>query len=217
MNEAASGHTQNETSKTSFPEWPWLTILIQPRSTIRAIVDSDPKLYVVPLAVLYGIANGLSRSESRSYADTMPLPMVLIIAIAVGGIGGLAGLHISGWILTRTGGWFGGKANSEYVRAAMAWSAVPVILTLLFVPLMLLLYGSDLYTIETPLVDSNPIPYMLVGFLEIVLTVWWLFLFWKCYAEVQQISLPKAFIAIAAPGFIVGVIMFGCALLTLWE
>ena len=112
MSEITSGHRQDGSSAAAFPEWPWLTILVQPRSTIRAVVDADPKRYVVALAVLYGIADSLSRAEGGSMADSMPLPLVFVLVIALGGVGGLISLHISGWILTMTGGWFGGKASA---------------------------------------------------------------------------------------------------------
>ena len=62
--------------------------------------------------------------------------------------------------------------------------------------------------------DDNPIPFLLLFGVSFILFIWWYFLFWKCYAEIQEFSLPRAFIAIITPWLIMGAIVFGCVLLT---
>lgn len=52
----------------AWPPKPWLTIWTAPRSTIRAILNADPKRYVLALAALSGILNSLNQASSRSWA-----------------------------------------------------------------------------------------------------------------------------------------------------
>lgn len=212
MSELNADILQEEALDDAFPQWPWLTILIQPRKTIHKIVDSDPQRYVVILAILAGIANAFSQSRDVT-GDSLPLSLVLLFIIGAGALGGLLGLWISGGILTWTGEWFGGKASSEYVRAAMAWSAVPAILSLFFALPALLLYQNNLFTADLTGVENNPFPYLQYVIFRFILVVWWYVLFWLCYAEVEQLSLPKAFLAIITPWAILLAVLFGCGLL----
>jgi len=48
---------------------PWLSIWIEPRRTIQAIVDRDPKFMVLPLAALAGIGEALDRASLRHMLD----------------------------------------------------------------------------------------------------------------------------------------------------
>ena len=108
-------------------ENPFLTIWTRPRATIRGIVNTDPRRYVVPLAMAGGIVHMLERAVGRNAGDTLPLATILLFLVLLGPLSGLIGLHLLGWSLGVTGRWIGGRATWEEVRSAVAWSNVPVI------------------------------------------------------------------------------------------
>jgi hypothetical protein len=111
-------------------ENPFLTIWTRPRATIRGIVDTHPTLHVIPLAMISGVVQALNRASMRNAGDQLSTSTILIGALIGGSIGGLLGLYIGGWFVRITGKWLGGQARGEEVRAAIAWSGVPVLVTI---------------------------------------------------------------------------------------
>lgn len=167
---------------------PFKTIWMRPRATIRAIVATDPKLHVVPLVCLSGIAESLDRASLRSLGDQMPVVAIICIACVLGPLGGLVSLWIGSHLIRFTGTWIGGGAVREHIRTAIAWSSVPAVFALpLWIP-ELLLFGADMFTTETPRLEAQPIlfiPFLAIGLIEIVLAVWGFVILCKTVAEVQ--------------------------------
>lgn len=214
MRETSIDLVNGEDSVAQWPDFPWLTIMFQPRKTIRAVVDSNPNRYAILLVILVGLVNGISRVVDYSPNDRIPSSVAwLILGIFLGPLAALVGWGIFGEILRWTGSWFDGEATSDKVRAAMAWSAVPFIMSLPLWVTLLLLYGNELLTPGSAGIERDPLPLIAVEILNIILTIWWYFLFWKCYAELQQLSLLKALVAILVPGLLLTGILLGCGLL----
>ncbi len=83
----------------------------------------------------------------------------------------------------------------EQVRAAIAWSSVPLIWALpLWIP-ELALFGQDLFTKATPRLDANPLlAVALIGFglVELIIGIWAIVVFLKCLGQVQGFSAWRA-------------------------
>jgi len=196
--------------------FPWLTIWVKPRQTIRRIIESDPKHQVVILAMLAGVSRALDRAASRNAGDALSLPVILAICVVAGPIGGLPSLYIAGALLRWTGSWLGGKASSEEVRAAIAWSSVPMICTLpLWIP-KLVLYRNELFQSSMPRVQAIPLLALpLLGFvaIEITVTIWAFVVLLKCLGEVHGFSAWRALVALTLAFLIVFVPVFLLAVL----
>jgi hypothetical protein len=125
---------------------PFVSIWLHPRDTIRGILDRDPTYLVIPLAAVGGIFQAISRASDRNAADLLSLPVVLLIALIGGPIGGLLGLYVAGGLLSFTGRWLGGNASAQEVRASVAWGTVPGLWGgLLWIPIIAL-GGSAMFT-----------------------------------------------------------------------
>lgn len=77
------------------------------------------------------------------------------------------------------------------VRAAIAWSSVPLIWSLLLWPPELSLLGREMFTTATPTLDANPILFVPLGFLillEVVVGVWAFVVFLKALGEAHGFS-----------------------------
>lgn len=175
--------------------WPFLSIWIQPRRTIRRIVDSNPGKYVVVLAMLAGIEQVLGRAAWRSLGDYLSLAAILGISFIFGPIFGVISLYIGGVLYRWSGSWIGGRASSEEVRAAMAWSSIPTICTLPLWILELLIFGEELFTSSTPRIDANPFLFIILlplAVIELILSVWAFVLLLQSLGEVHQFSAWKA-------------------------
>ncbi|MEJ7639792.1 MAG: Yip1 family protein [Singulisphaera sp.] len=177
------------------PDNPWRSIWTRPRATIRYLVKNDPDRNVLLLAVLGGIVNSVGRASQRSMGDTIPLGGVLIACLIGGTLGGPITLYIGAALLGWTGRKLGGRADARKVRTAMAWSSVPLVVSgLIYVP-MILLFGKELFTSETPKLDANPVMAMMVmAFVavQVLLAIWSFVLFLKCLGEVHRFSAWRA-------------------------
>lgn len=193
-----SSDVGGDTSELSIPDQPlnpWVSIWTRPRVTIQQIVTTDPERSVLLLAGVAGISEALSRASMRGLGDRIDVPIILVISILVGPIGGIISLYIGAAFVRWTGAWIGGVATSQHVRAAMAWSGVPMVCSLaLWIP-QLALFGEELFTTETPRLDENPsLLVSLVGFglIELTLAIWAIVLFLKALGQVQGFSAWKA-------------------------
>jgi hypothetical protein len=119
----------------------------------------------------------------------------LVFVLILGPLRGILRLYIFGWVLKLTASKLDRSASSVEIRAAIAWSNVPLLLALvLWIP-QLALFRSEMFTMETPNMDANPwlwnLRFALV-LIEGFLFLWSLILFLKCLGEVQGVSAWKA-------------------------
>jgi hypothetical protein len=182
-------------------------------------------MWVVPLAAISGIANMLEYAIGNSWGDTLLLPAILAIVLMIGPILGCFGMYLGGLIYRWSGGILGGKASSEEVRAAIAWSSIPSIASgLLSIPIIFI-FGSETFTTETPRFDAyvqntRSIGLLLslvligLGLASIGLFLWRIFLLLRCLAEVHRFSSWRACTALLIPAAILLVPLF-CVVLAL--
>jgi hypothetical protein len=194
---------------------PFFTIWTRPRATIRGIVDTDPTLHVTGLAVLAGIVRSLDNAARRNAGNNLPLAALMVASLIGGTIGGLLGLYLGGWLFRHAGKWFGGRADSEEVRAAIAWSAVPVVTTLPIGLFQVFFFGKDLFTKDGPKIsfsDSSGIVLLATGLIQLILSVWTIVLFLRCLGEVHRFSAWKALLSLfALTGALMAVIVVAVA------
>lgn len=195
-----------------WPENPWLSIWTQPRATIRAIVEVDPERYILILAALAGFGETLGRASSKNFGDLFSPFSILMLTVIIGGLGGIISLYISGAILSWVGGVFGGEASDKDVRAAIAWSSVPLIASIFFWIPYLGLYGMEMFSSQTPTIDSQPWGLLFFGIIEIIIAIWALVVYLKCLGEVFGFSAWKALGVSILPGLALIAIFFSCSL-----
>lgn len=170
---------------------PWRSMWTQPRATMQQIVDSDPDRHVLLLAAIAGMSHSLDNASMNHTGDTLALPVIFMIAILLGPIGGIIGLYVGAALLGWTGKWIGGKADFRLVRSSMAWSNVILVWTLLLWIPLLGLFGKEIFMSEMPTLEGLPtLGWVLVAVsvVELVLVVWMIVVFLKCLGQVQGFS-----------------------------
>lgn len=166
---------------------PWISMWTRPRETIQSIIDSDPERSVLLLASLAGISNALNKASLKNAGDELPLPIILATAFA-GIISGIIGLYIFGFLIKHASAWLGGKSNGEKVRAAIAWSNVPIAWRLfLWIP-QLVLFGKEMFSATTPRMDSHSFVVAGIGVIEATIWIWALILLFKSIGQVNGFS-----------------------------
>ncbi len=115
---------------------PWVGMWMNPRETIRRIVDHDPTRHVMILGALAGGLALLNMALAASIGTPpVPLPAWVVpylpisafLSPFVGGALGIAAVYVSGLLFTWAGRALGGVGTAREVRAAAAWSEVPQI------------------------------------------------------------------------------------------
>jgi len=113
---------------------PFVTLWLSPRQTIERIVATRPQHLVVVLAVLGAIAGFYGQLVGLS-GSAPPADLWFWLGLIVGGgIYAIVWLYLDGVILSWIGFALGGHASAPELRAALAWSGVPVIAG--FIPLL---------------------------------------------------------------------------------
>lgn len=170
---------------------PWLSIWTKPRATMAQILREDRTSWVILLSAVAGISQVLDNAVMRSMGDQWEWHYILIVALIAGPIGGIIGLYLISFLLRVTGTWFGGNAEPEDVRAAYAWSGVPALWILpLWLP-QLLLFGQEMFTTATPIMDASNYLWMIfmgLAVIELIVGIWAIVIYLKCLGQAQGFS-----------------------------
>lgn len=181
---------------------PWVTIWAAPRPTIRRIVDTDPKRSFYWLATLYSlqsilfIANYLSLGLSHHYA------VILILSIVLSPVMGTIWIYIYGWLFDMTGKWLGGHAPHAHVRAAFAWSKVPLLINLAMWFILLIFSAEDIF-VHYPQGPSL----IFINLIMIISGIWSFIILLQCIREVQGFTLGRA-IGNVLLGYLLAFVLF---------
>jgi len=187
---------------------PWLAIWTRPRATIRQQVEHDPEAWVLALVAMAGVGQLLGDASARSYGDRFDLPTLLFIALLAGPLLGILAAYVVGALLCWSGRLLGGSAHPAEIRAAIAWSSVPYVASMLLWVPELLLFGEELFTEATPRLDADPgLQALLLAFVaaELLAALWAFVLFLKCLGQVQDFSAWRALLNLLLPGVLIAV------------
>lgn len=177
--------------------YPWFTIWIAPRTTIRSVLDSDPKRLFLTLGILAGIERFLWSFSTSNAGDHYTLPLILAGSVIFGPLLNLAVIYLKSAILTWTGRWIGGKGSHAEIRATFVWSGIPEIAGISYWLLGFATFGDELFTSATPRIDGSTfLSFQVVAFqaVLVVLALWGFVLFVICLAEAHRFPVWKAFL-----------------------
>jgi hypothetical protein len=175
---------------------PWLSIWTRPRATMRQILDTDPRAWVHPLAILGGIAELLFAPVPAAHALLAVSPGTMLILKCIAGVAlGLIGLYLGSFVVWLAGRWLGGQGNFVEVRAASAWPNVLSLWgALLWLP-MLAYLGMEAFRMNSEPMLDDPVGMMLVApaqVLGLVIAVWKVIVMLKCLGEAHRFSAWRA-------------------------
>ena len=173
---------------------PWISMWIKPRATIQQIIDSNPNHLVLTLAALSGVSENIFFAQFDSILNMLEgaeWQLDLVVALIVGSIKGIAYLYIVGGLIYWLEKSFKNKvkASSNDIRAAIAWSHVPIIWGLLFwLPIFGIFIGiiadSEDFLVMHSLVNTP---------VQILLKIYTFVIFLKCLGQVLDISMWAVF------------------------
>ncbi len=163
---------------------PWLGIWIAPKKTIRSILDTHPRKWILLFSIVAGALGGLLLPLIlKPQLSSFFIMLVLIIGVIGGAILGLLSLYFEGWIYTLTGSWIGGKGTFVDLKCAVGWKNYPSILTAL-------LYGLTILAIPNPWLEA------LFGFLYLVFGIWGFIILVNLVGEAHRFSAWRGFFTV---------------------
>ena len=181
---------------------PWLTIWFEPKETIRQIVKTDLRQGFLILSAIYGLPLAFNLIQSFAFSTVVPLWAILIGSLVLCSFLGMIGIYVASWLLEFTGKWIGGKANFMEIRAAVAWSNVPTVVTILMWVLLLGVFGGQIFDREfaqTQFVGYQAGTLFIVMLIEMVISVWGFLILLNTLAEVQGFSVWRALLNVVIP------------------
>ncbi|WP_028117839.1 YIP1 family protein [Ferrimonas senticii] len=181
---------------SQFPKQAYLAMMVEPRKTIRAIIDSaTPRRGFWLLLVLVLLASVLGESLNGELvglgiAEVLGVAFGLLIAVPL--MYGL--MYLSAWVTRLVGRWFGGDGELRQLVTGYVWAQVPVVGSLLLTLVLLLMYGGELFT--DPNAVSNgagwkAVVMMIIGLLQLLFAGWALVLSVAATAEVLGLSIGR--------------------------
>ncbi len=190
---------------------PWLDILVKPRDTIRGIVQENPKKGLKFLYFLYGLPFALNMAQSLSLGSHVPVWGIVLGSLVLAMIFGWFGILLISGLFFVTGKWIRGVATFPQVRAAVAWSGVPNIATILMWTLLLIVFGGKVFYkefAETSFIGHEAGVIFAVFFVQSIASIWGFVILLQALGEVQGFSAWKALLNVIIP--------FGLLLLITW-
>jgi hypothetical protein len=160
---------------------PWLTIWTSPRETIKKIVAKDPNqsIWILASIIGFGYLYDLAM-ELPGFVVLVLLPMAVLSPFL-----GMVLLNIEAWIYLKVGEWLKGRAKFQVVRAAGAWSSIPMI------PLIPVIMGLELIPFIRDVSISSAA--FLVSLYIALLTVLFVLIVWSIVIQIGTISQVQRF------------------------
>lgn len=174
---------------------PWTSIWMNPRETVRQLVEERPDYAVIPLAMALGITQIVMQASSNNWGDTLSMPYIFIAAVIGGPLSGLFMLFAFPYLLHLSGKWIGGQATQEQLRTATVWGSLPVLAVVPAMGFFILRYGHEAFTKVKPSLAGDPAGFGILLLYTVwvsVFSIWSLFTYLHAVGEVQQFSAWRA-------------------------
>ncbi|HEY6421098.1 MAG TPA: Yip1 family protein [Candidatus Binataceae bacterium] len=199
------------------PTSPFLSIWIEPRTTIRRIVATDPTRYVLVLAAtgpaMQALGSEWAHAINKPQALGMLWPFGVALWVALQAILGVVALYgfasLYGW----TGRMLGGHARSVEMRAALAWAQVPIIVAAA-IGIVGALAGVPFPEFAKGGMPTLPRSFIELGLMELVFGWWGFVISLHTMGEVQGFSAWRA-LGAALLGLLIMLLILGVSVLFL--
>lgn len=125
---------------------PWKTMWIRPSGTVGHLVQNRPGHRVLFLAALAGMSGTLLGAWMQNLGDSLSVQLVILNAVLVGSLWGIALLYLGGLLVAWTGKWLDGRGDGREIRTALAWGSLPAVSALALWIVAPLFLGDALFT-----------------------------------------------------------------------
>ncbi len=186
----------------------WISIWTSPRATIAAIVSENPNRSLWTLASIFGFSEVMYFAQSAALGSWMQALPILGVGIVLAPFVGYALIAIWSWLLMHTGRWLKGSGSFQDVRAAYAWSCVPLVFNILIWFALVGLFQERLFLnapTEPSLTPGQAGLLFILMSARLTFIIWSLVLYFNALAEVHHFSVLRAIGCAILSGIILGI------------
>ena len=198
---------------------PWVSILTKPKETIRAIIEYNSNYHLLILSMIYGFSAILGIAQRFKAAEKLDFISIIIPAIVLSPLWGYIIFSISAAFIYFTGKLIKGKAKYKEVRAAIAWSNVPSIVSVILWFFLIFSFGGNLFAnfaAKESFSTAQIWVVFSVMFVMFIVSIWSLVIYINALAEVQKFSVLKAILNIIMSSLVIAIISFLIAVVAKW-
>ncbi len=182
------------------------SIWLEPKFIFEYLIQKNYRKWVLLLIVLGGISGRLAEISNDNYADHFPFGPV-VFSIIGGAIFGWIGYYIFSFLVSWTGKWIDGTANSDTLLLVIAYAQIPIILAIAIYALELILFNTSQFTYEQMMaldMDQKLLFFPLFA-VELVLSVWSIVLLVVGVSVAQNFSIGKSILNLLMPVLLIGI------------
>src|SRR6185295_4803199 len=184
---------------------PWLSVWRKPRATIARIAAANPRRHVWLLAALGLIGALVGQIILAGLAAALLDWRAILGLVLFGTIVGILGLYLSGFFYWLGGKLFGGRALPVAIRAAVAWSELPLVLG----AAICLAIVAALHVLDSRL-DPDLLT-VLLSVIAFATALWALILKWLMLGRVQNFGFWRTLASVVVGG-LAAVLILGALL-----
>ena len=158
--------------------------------------------HVTILLVLSGMARAFDRASTKNLGDNWTILGVISFCIIIGGLFGWITYYIYAALVSWTGNWIGGKADTQAILRILSYSMLPVILALVLLIPQIAIYGNGIFQSSLDDYKTGIIGNIIFYFsivIEFVLSIWTIILCVIGLSVTQKFSIGKSIINLLLP------------------
>jgi len=172
---------------------PWISMWTQPRKTIRAVINTNPKMGFYFLSSIWFLQFFFLFESYYSIQFPIHWAITLIIAVILSPFLGAIMFYVFGWFLYIIGKGLNGEASYSHNRCAFAWSRLPDIIDLI-IWFALSAFLSELIFARV----GVGISFIFINIIAALTTIWAFVLLVGTVREIQGFSVMRAFVNVVS-------------------
>ncbi|MCT2534824.1 YIP1 family protein [Aquibacillus koreensis] len=173
------------------PFRPFIQMWTKPTETMQRIFNGETfkeNSMVILLAMLGGISQAFGQAFNQELGNDFSLIGIILLALVTGPIMGIISLYLMGWLIQLTGKCIGGKGERKDIRKAVAWGHVPIVWSLVFILLSIVLFGREYFMTNPSFSSFQSIMFSYTRLIEIIVIIWFIVVLTKCIAVAHKFS-----------------------------
>lgn len=199
---------EEELPNTFTDEELFTQIWTRPKAVLAYINEYKYDKYVTILLVLAGIKGSFDNASSKNLGDKMSLILILGTCIIMGALIGWIAYYIFAALLSLTGKWLDGRANTQSMLRIGAYASIPSIITLVLLIPQIGIYGIEIFRSDGDILSQGLIPNIVFYFsiaIEAVLSICSLVFLIIGISVVQNFGYGKAFLNFLLPFVVIAI------------
>ena len=181
-------------------------IWILPNKVFKFITEKNYDKFVTLLLALAGISRAFDRAEMKNMGDKMSIFAIVAICIITGLLFGWISYYIYSVLISWTGKWLKGTADTKSITRTLAYAMIPSIIALIFLIPQIGVYGEEIFKSDGDITSAGWILNILVyssKFIRIILGIWTLVLCVIGISQAQKFSIGKSILNLLLPAIII--------------